>query len=110
MTFQDVSVLTISSDEELPWTIKAVLIENCAQGFSSPKFQTVAAMAFLPGLSNGAISTLSYVQCSRSARAGPKHTGLPLTNNRYLLSAEMLIMNSFGCSFNSKSFRKWNTP
>jgi hypothetical protein len=59
-------VLTITSEEEFPWTIKAVLIENCAHGFNSPKFHTVAAMTFLPGLRNGAISILSNVQCSRS--------------------------------------------
>src|SRR5450759_612345 len=87
--FQDVSVFTISSEGEFPWTINAVLMLNCAHGFNSPKFHTTIARTFFPGLRNGAISMLSKDQCPRSARAGPKQTAFPFTNSLYLLSAEM---------------------
>ncbi len=78
ITFHDVSVFTIFSYAEFPWTMKAVFMENWAHGFNSPKFQTSAARTFFPALRNSAISMVSKYQCSRSARAGPKQTAFRL--------------------------------
>ena len=47
---------------ESPATISPVRRLTCAHGFSRPKFQTTTATTFFPGLSQGAISTVSKRQ------------------------------------------------
>lgn len=102
-------VATKFSASVAPSSTNESLSEICAFGAFLPACQTSAAMTFLPDFKCGAMSSVSKYHLSRSPRAGPLATRLPLTYSTKRWSALTLILKFSGFLGKSNERRKCST-